>query len=617
LYHQENFYSNKSKNMRQFINYFFIALIAVFAINCKDDKEEEAPVLDAPGIAVPTGTTVKVEEVVSMDFAVTAPGKIAEITVAASDGEAVILEAASFVGQTSGTVTVSYTAPISEGTKIVTLTVKDQQVNPKSTSAEAEVGVGALAAPSITVPTDTEVLVGEEVVMEYAITAAGIIAEVTVAASEGAATVDVGDVIGKTEGTVTVTYSAPLSVGEKTVTLTVKDQQSAPKTVDGPAAVAVSVKAESVSDLLVTQFASAPIFDGQVDDIWMTAQKLVSKTLVPTGKGNRNTYYNADGLGEEAMDIFEAYEGEGNDFTMRSGIYGEDIYFLIEWADEADSKDRQSWYFDASTKHWKGEHKYANAADDKYYEDKFAFLFPIGTVDGFDNETCYASCHQASSIEKTGDKHTRHYLTVADQKIDMWHWKRVRGTHNDRVDDQRIQYVAPPYTSSSNGRGGDPDSGAGARSGYSNNSQTLNNGVEEVSVPLYVVPGGTDYYWIPQGQLGNEAKLVTAVDAEGVLTYEGGTIDPTGDAGYNQGTGDKRFPSILTRDFLGERADVSIKASHNGTGWVAELKRKLNTGDPWDVVFDPTTELRFGFAIFDNAAIAHGIKPGLNLKFEE
>ena len=194
--------------------YGMMAIFAILVVSCKDDEAEEAPVSDAPGIAVPTGTTVKVEEVVSMDFAVTAPGKIGEITVATSEGEAVVLEAASFVGQTSATVTVSYTAPASEGTKTVTLSVKDQQINPKSTSAEAAVEATALAAPVITVPTDTtQVLVGEEVEIEYAITAEGIIAEVTVEASEGEATVEVGDVIGKTSGTVTVTYAAPLSAG--------------------------------------------------------------------------------------------------------------------------------------------------------------------------------------------------------------------------------------------------------------------------------------------------------------------------------------------------------------------------------------------------------------------
>lgn len=483
------------------------------------------------------------------------------------------------------------------------------------TEEEEAIPTPPIEGPSITAPTGTTVMVDKVVDMDFSIISNGGIGEVTVSASEGNATVDVGDVIGKTTGTVTVTYTAPLSDGNKTVTLTVKDQQTPVKEATSDATVAVTVLDPSSSELLVAKFSSAPNLDGQIDDLWITAQKLESNTEVPSDLGVRQTYYNTDGLGEDALDIFEGYEGETTNFTIRSGYFGEDIYFLLEWEDAEDSKDRQSWYFDENDKLWKGEHKYANAPDDKFYEDKFAFLFPIGTVSGFDNGTCYATCHTTGTITNTGDKHTRHYLKTDGQKIDMWHWKRVRGTHNDRVDDQRIVSKAQPWDSSTNGRGGDADGEAG----YSNNKQTLTitGTATEVSVPMYIIPGGTDYYWIPEAQLGVEAKLVTEVDADGVLTYEGGTLDPTGDAGYNQGTGDKRFPSILTKDFTGGRADIEIKAIHTGSGWIAEVKRKLNTNDVDDVVFEPTEELRFGFAIFNNAAIAHGIKPDLDLRFEQ
>ncbi|RLD75847.1 MAG: hypothetical protein DRJ10_14565 [Bacteroidetes bacterium] len=372
---------------------------------------------------------------------------------------------------------------------------------------------------------------------------------------------------------------------------------------------------ESATELLVKKFDAAPSMDGEIDDIWGTAQRLTTSAQVPSGLGNRMTYYNAVDLGEETLDIFEAYEGETENFTMRSGYVGSDIYFLIEWADAVDSKDRQSWYFDSSSQRWRGEHKYANKADDKFYEDKFSFLFPIGEVDNFAASTCYATCHTVSSINNTKDKHTRHYLKGSGQKVDMWHWKRVRGTHNDRIDDQRMTYKEGPYTSSTNGRSGDED----GQSGYSNNSQTLMmTGTEvEVNVPLYVVFNGTDYYWIPEAQLDNEAKKVIAVALNGTLTLDGGeTINPN-DGGYEQGVGAKRIPSILTRDFTGGRADLEIKAVHTGTGWVCEVKRKLNTGDVDDVVFDVTKEFPFGFAIFNNAAIAHAIKPGLLMKFEQ
>ncbi len=469
-----------------------------------------------------------------------------------------------------------------------------------------------LDAPNITAPSSPSALVGADINLDFTVKAPGKIGQVTVIATGGDAVVTT-PAIGQTETTVSVTYTASFVEGTETITLTVVDQQDSPKTTTSSVDVAITTVAQHASELLVAKFNSAPVLDGEIDDMWSVAQKLVGTTAVPD-LGARGTYLNSDGQGlEEGLGLFDPYTGEEENFIMRSGYFGDDIYFLLEWDDDEDSKDRESWYFDKSDSKWKQEHKYANAEDDKFYEDKFAFLFPIGQVDGFSASTCYASCHQASSIAKPKDKHTRHYLTTPGQKIDMWHWKRVRGTHNDRIDDQRITYVDPAYSSSSNGRGGDVD----GQSGYSDNKQTLNNGVEDVSVPLYVIPGGTDYYWIPEEQKGVEAKLVTAVDVNGVLTFDGGTIDPAGDMGYDQGVGNKRFPSVITRDFTGARADLTIKVQHTGTGWIAEFTRKLNTGDDDDVIFNPSEDLPFGFAIFNNAAIAHAIKIGLNMKFEQ
>lgn len=370
---------------------------------------------------------------------------------------------------------------------------------------------------------------------------------------------------------------------------------------------------ESTTELLVKKFTSAPTLDGTIEDMWGTAQKLVGTTEVPN-LAARGTYLNGDGEGtEETLGLFAPYTGEKYNFTLRSGYTENDIYFLMEWDDSDDSKDRQSWYFDSSDNLWKGEHKYANEANDKFYEDKFSFLFPIGDVSGFNASTCYATCHQNLTIAKAKDKHTRHYLTTEGEKIDMWHWKRVRGTYAGQVDDQMMTYDDPSKQSSTNGRHGD-STGEG---GYSNNSQTLNNGNADVSVPKYIIPNKSDYYWISIDEIDNgTAKLITAVDANGVLTYDGGTINPA-DGGYEQGTGIKRLPSVTTRAFTLGRGDISITAVHTGTGWVAEFSRKLNTNDEDDVVFDVTEELFFGLAIFNNAAIAHAIKPNLLMKFEQ
>ena len=369
---------------------------------------------------------------------------------------------------------------------------------------------------------------------------------------------------------------------------------------------------ESTTELLVKKFDAAPVMDGTIDEMWGTAQKLVGTTEVPN-LAARGTYLNSDGEGlEEALGLFDPYTGEKQDFTMRSGYSGSDIFFLLEWVDGDDSKDRQSWYFDPADSLWKGQHKYANAANDKYYEDKFAFLFPIGEVSGFDASTCYATCHQNLTLENPKDKHTRHYLTTDGQKIDMWHWKRVRGTYAGQVDDQMMTY-AEPTGSAANGRHGD----ATGEGGYSGNSQTLNNGDIDVSVPLYIIPNKTDYYWISKDDIENgTAKLITAVDIDGKLSYEGGVIDPSA-GGYEHATGNKRFPSVTTKPFTLGRGDISITAVYTGSGWICEFTRKMNTNDEDDVIFDASKELAFGLAIFNNSAIAHAIKPNLTMKFEQ
>jgi len=369
----------------------------------------------------------------------------------------------------------------------------------------------------------------------------------------------------------------------------------------------------SSTELLVKKLASAPSLDADIDAIWASCQTLTGAATVPD-LAARGTYLNGDGEGnEETLGLFDPYSGESYEYKLRAGYFGDNIYFLMEWDDIEDSRDRQSWYFDGTAKLWKQQHKYANDVNDKYYEDKFAFLFPINQVAGFSASTCYATCHQNLTIAKAKDKHTRHYLKNDGEKVDMWHWKRVRGEYMGQVDDQKMVYADPAGQSSANGRTGDA-TGSG---GYSDNVQTLNNGTSDVKVPKYIIPGKTDYYWIDQDEIdGGTAKLITAVDANGVLTYDGGTVDPA-KGGFEDATGNKRLPSVLIKEFTGGRGDISIKARHTGSGWVTEFARKMNTGDEDVVVFDVNTDLDFGLAIFNNAAIAHGIKPNLKMTFEK
>ena len=55
------------------------------------------------------------------------------------------------------------------------------------------------------------------------------------------------------------------------------------------------------------------------------------------------------------------------------------------------------------------------------------------------------------------------------------------------------------------------------------------------------------------------------------------------------------------------RSEVRILAEHTGSGWVLEIRRELNTGDPTDAEFVIGQSMPFGLAIFNNAAIGHGM----------
>ena len=367
----------------------------------------------------------------------------------------------------------------------------------------------------------------------------------------------------------------------------------------------------STTELLVKNFATAPTLDGTIDDIWADCQILEGTAVVPDAGSRGNADFNGDGSAAP-VGIFDPYTGEENDFKLRAGTKGDYIYFLLEWNDAQDSKDRQSWYFDATDNKWKGQHKYANDDNDKYYEDKFAFLWAATDVAGFEANTCYATCHQGLTVTNLGDKATRHYTNNEGEVVDMWHWKRVRCSFSPTVvDDQQMIYKEHTGDASVNGRTGDEGD-----SGYHGNSQTLQLDGEDVSVPLYVIPNETDYSWITKTQIEDgTAKMITAVASDGTLTYDGGTINPA-DGGYENGTGNKRFPSVWIENFTGSKADIACSAVHTGSGWVVEFSRKLDTGHADDVKFELTKDYAFGLALFNNAAIAHEIKTNLLLKFE-
>ncbi len=380
---------------------------------------------------------------------------------------------------------------------------------------------------------------------------------------------------------------------------------------------------ESSNVLLVKKFTTAPpVFDGEIDEVWAEAQPLVNRATV-LAAGDRMITLNGSSNGDlsvEPTDLMDPYTGESYKYSLRGGHDGEYLYLLFEYEDDTDSRDRQSWFFDPSTNTWKGENKYANHKNDKWYEDKFSFMFPIkdgnGNVPaGWANGTCTITCHGGLADPQPGEKVTRHYMANDGELVDFWHWKRNRNVLSQSVDDGYIQYEDDEGYASANGRKTDEGDKM-----YGTNSFTdPNTGLKG---PKYVIKNMEEYFWITDSQIADgTAQLVTGVAADGVLTLNNGdTIDPNDNlVAYSQGFGVKRFPSVYINPAgAGStyRTDTQVRAIHVGSGWQIEIKRKLNTGDPTDAVFNPGESMAFGLTIFNNAAIGHAQSNFLTLEIQ-
>jgi hypothetical protein len=405
----------------------------------------------------------------------------------------------------------------------------------------------------------------------------------------------------------------------------------------------------SSTTLVSVKTSTAPTIDGSIDAAWNNATKLNITPTVP---------YPGNGL-------FAGYNGITYPATLRSMYDNQYIYFLAEWGDVEKSVYVATWYFDPTTQLWAQESTSktydvnGNLLRDGFGEDKFAMLFNIdNSTPLFPTQTCYASCHiftpytnfsVSPAVEVSNANNGNHYTNGANEKIDMWWGHLSRDLIFNQIDDNYQDWAGGPAVTSLDGGSGNgrhvdgitvtgksttwpyaPTYSAIPAQGASNNKQTLKlNGTgASVSVPTWVIPNATNYYYIlaTDTLAGGKAKKITGVSSTGVLTYSGGTIDPNASADYqrigdpvNGGDGPKCFPSYIASPLLGGRADITGAAVYTGSGWVVEYKRLLKTGDvlKQDVDFTSLQDQQFGFAIWNKSNNQHGIAPYLTLTFKK
>jgi hypothetical protein len=406
--------------------------------------------------------------------------------------------------------------------------------------------------------------------------------------------------------------------------------------------------------LVSLKVTSAPTIDGVIDPMWDNATKLNVVPQVPDpGNG-----------------LFAGYIGETYPATLRSMYDNQYIYFLAEWADADKSINVATWYFNPAA-NVAGKTGWAQEPSSKVFdangvltrdatgsEDKLAMLWNIdNSTAKFTSQTCYASCHVFTpyldysvtpAVLKSNANSGNHYTNGANEKIDMWWVHLSKDLVYNQMDDNYQDWAGGPGVTnltggSGNGRhvDGIVVSGASATwpfaptytttpaQGSSNNrvSLKLDGTGATVTVPAWIIPSATNYYYIKATDTlaGGTARKITGVSSSGVLTYSGGSIDPTVGTDYLQvagvyaGDGPKCIPSYIASPLINERADITCSAVYTGTGWIVEYKRLLKTADvlKQDIDFSSLQDQPFGMAIWNKSNNQHGIKPNLLLKFQK
>ncbi|MDO9073041.1 MAG: ethylbenzene dehydrogenase-related protein [Rubrivivax sp.] len=260
--------------------------------------------------------------------------------------------------------------------------------------------------------------------------------------------------------------------------------------------------------------------------------------------------------------------------TLKAAYYGDTVYFLVQYADPTNSQ-RRGPYQKQADGSWKKLVDPANKGGDDniYYEDKWAMLWPIGTVANFDKKGCAVACHIGEG-KPYGNKYTR----TPGEVMDMWHMKGARGATWGYVDDQYADATRyDPKTSPNAGR----------------KSDAGNPGGDYTAIKL---EGGKPAFMHKNGLPGNVSGFYYVKDGDQV---------PFDDSRFKAGD---EVASYIANQLKGDRADIRVNASWKAGMHTSVVARKLVTGSKTDVQFNSLGgKYLFGFAAFDNAQVQHAM----------
>jgi hypothetical protein len=268
------------------------------------------------------------------------------------------------------------------------------------------------------------------------------------------------------------------------------------------------------------------------------------------------------------------FGGKGSTTATLKAVYsGDMLYMLVQYADPTNSKQRGPFQKQADGS-WKKLVDPANKGgdDNVYYEDKWAFLWPINnSVKGFDQMGCAAMCHMGE-----GKPYGNKYTASAGEISDMWHMKGSRTGPLGNVDDQYTDHTRFDAKASPNaGRKSDPGGPE-----YEN-MKVVNAKPEFMPKDAKAANAGGAYYIVKGDEVAFDDSKFKAGD---------------------------ELASYFIFPLKGDRADIKVVNSWNNGVLTSVVSRKLKTGSNLDVQFsDLGAKYPFGFAAFDNAQVRHAV----------
>jgi MFS family permease len=278
--------------------------------------------------------------------------------------------------------------------------------------------------------------------------------------------------------------------------------------------------------------------------------------------------------------------------TVRAVHDGASAYFLFEWPDATRSQKHLPLQKTASG--WRMlQHGYEREDENAYYEDKFAVM--LARTSRFAAlRAAHLGPRPLDGLPGSSGERGLHYTTDGSI-VDVWHWMSVRTGPMGQMEDASFGPTRRPPDSPLERYAGGFAPDPARRGGSVRNWRDLRDGtvvprflpkdpaVLERLGPVSLDPAASDEgeWWLP-------LKLVLPYTPELDAMYPVGTI----------------VPSVILRDPLdGDRGDVAAVGTWSKGRWQLEVKRKLDTGSPFDVAIADGTYL--WVAVFDHTQTRH------------